>query len=73
MCLACARVKYFDSKEFEDIVCAVKAHLRSYMQLKAESHQHIMMCDHMNYILYMNIISHIKYVHNISLISPSII
>ena len=36
VCLACARVKYFDAQNFQDIVAAVKVHLRSYLQLKAE-------------------------------------
>ncbi|CAK9041701.1 unnamed protein product [Durusdinium trenchii] len=36
VCLACARVKYFDSQSFADIIAAVKVHLRSYIQLKAD-------------------------------------
>ena len=36
VCQACARVKYFDSQSFADIIAAVKVHLRSYVQLKAD-------------------------------------
>ncbi|CAJ1422941.1 unnamed protein product [Effrenium voratum] len=36
VCQACARVKYFDAASFADIIAAVKVHLRSYCQLKAD-------------------------------------